>query len=106
MRLHPCHHLRIVLDTPRAGPEREHPNGELAAPVDLVVEVPLRLADAWILRASHPFPVEVLDHLEQALPLLLARIGGHQPVDQSRRRLFQYTGWIAVGVAIDRPRER
>ena len=67
-------HLRGPIDRARAGPQREHAHGQLAfLRAARWYSVPLRLADARILGAGHAFRVEVLDDLDDAVLLLLAR---------------------------------
>ena len=94
-------HRRAILETTGAGPQSEDADGKTALAQQLLVQLPLRLANAGILRAGHAFLIEVFDDLDQPQLLLIARQRGYQAAHQAHRRFLHDAGRRAVGAAID-----
>src|SRR5262245_18388123 len=92
------------MDRSASGPEGEHANGQFAFSHNLLIQVPLRLRNARILRAGHALTVEVLDDFEDAVLLLFPGQRREILRDELLRRFLENPGWIAACIAIDRAR--
>src|SRR3954454_15162714 len=80
------------LDRSSAGPQREHPDRQLALAQYLLIEVPLRFRNAGILRAGHALAVEVLDQFQDAVLLLFAAQWRDLRRHELLRRFLEHPG--------------